>query len=102
MAGPSDSKDGKGKRRAPKPPPKPRRSDVDRRSLISRDGAATVSAFFVNTHTHTHTHTRTHARTHARTYARTGILRTHDFPLLGSFFWRVVLTVDTALVQILQ
>lgn len=39
MAGPSDSKEGKGKKRAPKPPPKPRRAD--QRSLISRDGAAT-------------------------------------------------------------
>lgn len=41
MAGLSDNKEGKGKKRAPKPPPKPRRSDIDRRSLISREGAAT-------------------------------------------------------------
>ena len=46
MAGPSDSKEGKGKKRAPKPPPKPRRAD--QRSLISRDGAATVSNLFQN------------------------------------------------------
>ena len=53
MAGPSDGKDGKGKRKAPKPPPKPRRSDVDKRSLISRDGAATVSElFFFQVHTY--------------------------------------------------